>query len=244
MITCVFRGRLGNHMGFIYSLFKFCKDRNIDFNKVSFSKYENSRVRKNYYVNECFPLYSSFLQSRFNKNYIDVSKLRMLLYKDFSTFDIKDDFFIFFYSTVMKTFNDLDLIEQLFYNKDIYDKVLKERNYLGNNLAIHIRRDDFLIKTKNQEKWKITYSIGQYNEMIKNNKDKFDKIIIFSDGIKWCKYYLNREFRNKVIFDESKLAYEGMIRMSSCKDIIMNPNSTYSLWGKNLLKITNKIYNK
>jgi len=240
MITCIFRGRLGNHLDFIYTLFKYCKTYNIDFDKISFPRYEKYRIpgRENYFVKECFPLYSEFVQSKFDKDYIDTRKMKTLFRKDLKV-NCKDNFYLYLFGAVIRDYSDLDLIEQLFYNKKNYDKVYEVRNYLGNNLGIHIRRGDFL---NHKEYANLIVSKEKYKEMIKNNADKFDKIVIFSDSLKWCKENLENEYKDKVIFDESKLAYEGMIRMSSCKDIIMNNGSSYSKWSKILSPIVRRIY--
>jgi len=253
MITAFFRGRLGNHLRFIYTTFKYCKNKNIDFDKIAFVKYSDTKFyeysyynrnsdyyRHIYYMNECFPMYSEYLQSKFTLSHADLAKQKLILNAS-TNHNHKDNFYFYLYSSLKISFSNCDeeLVEQLFYNKKYYDKVFEERNYLGNNLGIHVRRGDFLTHRSFK---KSVFTKDSFNDTIKNNLNKFDKIVIFSDDIKWCKGNLENEYKDKVIFDETKSACDTIIRMSSCREVIKQSYSSFSEWGKNLSPIINRIY--
>jgi len=101
-------------------------------------------------------------------------------------------------------------------------------------IALHIRRGDFLINSKNHTNLELDY----YQKALK----KFDKdriVIIFSDDTQWCKEQKIFE-SDRFLVSEKNDSYTDLCLMSLCSDFII-ANSTFSWWGAWLSKNPNKI---
>jgi len=110
-----------------------------------------------------------------------------------------------------------------FLNRKIIEDILNKNSFLKNEntLSVHVRKGDYLT-LKN-----IYYTLdtNYYNEAI--SKFDYDRILIFSDNINWCKK--NFDYKN-IIFLENQPEYIDLLMMSLCKNNIIS-NSTFSWWG-------------
>lgn len=142
----------------------------------------------------------------------------------FHKLDFKDDTIYQGYFQTEKFFvHNREYILDKLINEKIIDQILNKNEYLKheNTLSVHVRRGDYLT-LKN-----IYYILDKnyYNNAI--DKCEYDKILIFSDHIEWCK----KNFNNKnIIFIENQPEYIDLIMMSLCKNNIIS-NSTFGWWG-------------
>lgn len=102
---------------------------------------------------------------------------------------------------------------------------------LDKTISLHIRRTDYVTSNGYHPVQTIEY----YNKALEIIGE-YDKLIIFSDDIEWCKY--NLKFKN-MVFCEIKNDLHQLWLMSLCKDNII-ANSSFSWWGAWLNKNTNK----
>jgi hypothetical protein len=101
----------------------------------------------------------------------------------------------------------------------------------GVSVSIHIRRTDYITSNGYHPVQPIEY-YQKALDIIGN----YDKILIFSDDIQWCKNNLN--FDN-MIFIENKDEVEDMWLMSLCTHNVI-ANSSFSWWGAWLNNNPNK----
>lgn len=114
-----------------------------------------------------------------------------------------------------------EIKEDFTFNPNILDSCKKIINELGNCLSIHVRKtdydlcDDFL-------------GIDYYSKALKYF-DNYDKIIVFSDDIEWCKE--QKLFAtDKFFISEYKNNATDLCLMTLCKWHII-ANSSFSWWG-------------
>jgi Glycosyl transferase family 11 len=97
------------------------------------------------------------------------------------------------------------------------------------SLCLHVRRGDY-VGNRHHEVVDENYYEEAINRI--SEKNKIEKIYIFSDDIEWCRR--NLQFSHPVFFVDEK--YSGrhgeghMILMSAGKYFVI-PNSTFSWWG-------------
>lgn len=113
-------------------------------------------------------------------------------------------------------------------NFDFLDYIKKDCenmiNVIEGSVALHIRRGDYLINSKNHYNLSLDY--------YQNALDHFDKdrqVVIFSDDPKWCKE--QKIFSDdRFLVSETKNSRYDLHLMSKCSDFII-ANSTFSWWG-------------
>jgi len=93
--------------------------------------------------------------------------------------------------------------------------------FLDKTVSLHIRRGDYV----NLQDYHHLLSIDYYESAL--NEFDYDRVVIFSDDIEWCKK--NTNFKNQV-FIEGESDYIDMYLMSKIKNNII-ANSTFSWWG-------------
>lgn len=91
-----------------------------------------------------------------------------------------------------------------------------------NSVSIHVRRTDYL----GLPDIHVVQDLKYYEEALRIIND-YDKIIVFSDDIEWCKENINFE---NVHFVEGYDDIEDLWIMSMCKNNII-ANSSFSWWG-------------
>lgn len=99
-------------------------------------------------------------------------------------------------------------------------------------VSIHIRRTDYVTSNGFHPVQDIEY----YKKGL-SIIGKYDKILVFSDDINWCKNNLKL---NNTIFINNLSDIENLWLMSMCKNNII-ANSSFSWWGAWLNKNPNKI---
>lgn len=257
-------GRLGENISFLYGIFKFCKINDIDFNNIILDvNYKNNALMKN---EKSEFVFKENMEMFNNIKYIfrNVSKD---FFKDFLTIDLHYIYDIsqlnnfYKYNKISKDtniiFKNWWSLDKYWINRDVHFD-LKLLNYIcrpvklsnilyrkyknilnKKNVAIHIRRGDFL-GIKNNEllndfvinnkeyyfKYKSLYTIDQINKLICLNLLQKKNILIFSDDIEWCKNNFN--IYKNVYFPHGKKPYEDIILMSLCDEVIVNEGSSFS----------------
>lgn len=93
---------------------------------------------------------------------------------------------------------------------------------MPNSTAIHVRRTDFL-----------THHGGRYVQSGETVQSKIDsscteKVVVFSDDIRWCRENLRQGGHDLVFHDPQEPDFKDMVLMSLFKDVKCNPASTYS----------------
>ena len=143
----------------------------------------------------------------------------------YSKLDYKEDshYYLDGYWQSEKYFIEIEDIirECLKPNESIITK-LKEKYSTENSVSIHIRRTDYV--TSNG--YHPVQSIEYYKNGLNIIKD-YNKILVFSDDINWCK--TNLQFDN-MIFVEGNDDIEDLWLMSLCQNNII-ANSSFSWWG-------------
>ena len=219
MVSTLLLGRLANNLYCIYTLYYYCKKKNIDMNNIYLQKSNKKYVKDNLYV-ICKKIIDKFIDD------IDYSSLQKVEYSD--TLDVRNNFYLSTF--VWEWRNDFELIYDLFIIDD-YKKICEPYlNYMDNYLAIHVRRGDFVLDPGYQ---KYLYTKDELNSVIKSRLNDFNKIVIFSEDIDWCKKTIDDKYYKRIIFhNRSDYDYKDLYIMSLCKDVIINRNSTFSMWGK------------
>lgn len=130
-----------------------------------------------------------------------------------------------------------EVIQKLFeYPEEIVNNV--RDNYLsvldGGACSLHVRRGDYLTKPNIHP----TQTLDYYKKAI-SYIPKDNKLLVFSDDIKWCKENLTTLFDNEIIFIEGNADYVDLLLMSMCDNNIIC-NSSFSWWGAWLNKNRDK----
>ena len=107
----------------------------------------------------------------------------------------------------------------------------KYKDIISNSISVHVRRGDYLNK---QDRHPVQ-SINYYN-LAMEHFNNFNKFIIFSDDIEWCK---NNFIGDQFVFIEGEEDYIDLWLMSLCTHNII-ANSSFSWWGAWLNKNPNK----
>ena len=117
-------------------------------------------------------------------------------------------------------------------NNATKNKLIEKYGNLSNSVAIHARRTDYLTSGNG---FHPVQPISYYQKALKL-LEHYDKLLIFSDDIDWCK--LNFSF-NSMIFIENNSDVEDLWLMSMCRDNII-ANSSFSWWAAWLNNNENK----
>ncbi len=218
MVSTLLLGRLANNLYCIYTIYYYCKKNNISYDKIVLQKENKKYVKDNLYV-MTYKIRDKFIDS------VDFNSLEKVEYSD--KLNCLDNFYLSTF--VWEWRNDFDLIYDLFIIDSYYDICKKYINYTD-YLAIHVRRGDF-VKDPGYQKY--LYTKEQLNNCIQDNLNKYSKIVIFSEDIDWCRNNIEEKYFNKIVFHtRSDFDYKDLYIMSLCDNVIINRNSTFSMWGK------------
>lgn len=125
-----------------------------------------------------------------------------------------------------------EILKELLPSSKIIDKIFNLYPYICNCISLHVRRGDYV----NLQAYHPVQTIEYYDKALSYMKN-YEKILVFSDDIKWCKENLKY---NNMIFIEGLTDIEEMYCMSFCRDNII-ANSTFSWWGAYMNKNPDKI---
>lgn len=226
MITVELYGRTGNNMFQIASAISTASRIGTDPYYVG----DDSFVK-------CFKLKNiSQSKNRCRNNYYEK---KFSYNEDFK--NIKNDTHLDGYFQSEKYFYEVsEKIKKCFsFNEDLKEEIKNDNRYKeyvndNNNIAIHVRRTDYLKYSHIYPQCGMEY----YEKCISYVKN-LNKILIFSDDTNWCKenFYGN----NIDIIDLDP--FKCMYIMSKCKNIAMS-NSTFSWWAAWLGNCQNVMYPK
>jgi hypothetical protein len=110
------------------------------------------------------------------------------------------------------------------FKDEIVSECAEYLEFFDNPIALHIRRGDYILNSKNHNNLGLDYYETALSKFSKNRQ-----VIIFSDDPSWCKeqdLFLDDRF---LISDGSGSQYD-LYLMSKCNDFII-ANSTFSWWG-------------
>jgi len=136
------------------------------------------------------------------------------------------DFCLFGYFQTEKYF--LHIKEQVKEHFTFHDDVVEDCKPMvemfDNPVALHIRRGDYIINSKNHHNLSMEY----YEQALKEFPDD-RQVIIFSDDPNWC--HIQEIFEgDRFLVAEGNGPYHDLYLMTKCNDFII-ANSTYSWWG-------------
>jgi hypothetical protein len=136
--------------------------------------------------------------------------------------------------------------DYIYSNKDLvsiaknkYNEIKNLFNYEDDDIiSVHFRRTDYIY----EENWicNLAENFSYYKDALEIANKK--NLIIFSDDIKWCKEYMNKNiynYDNIYFVEENDVAIEFLL-MSMIKHNII-ANSTFSLWASFISQQENKI---
>lgn len=117
---------------------------------------------------------------------------------------------------------ELDLTEVSLKQLDLVN-----RRKLKNSIGVHVRRGDFL----NHAGYLMKDSVSYYTRALEAAREKVssDRVLVFSDDIKWCKeqsVFSNADFWEPDFHNP----HNDMFVMSMCNALII-ANSTFSWWA-------------
>jgi len=139
-----------------------------------------------------------------------------------------DNVSLYGYFQTEKYFNNVkDLIKTDFIFKDeILEPCTEAFSTLETNnvISLHIRRGDYLRITENHPVCELEY----YKKALQTFEN-YDKVIIFSDDIEWCKKQSLFD-DNVFMISESKNSYVDLCLMTMCSGHVI-ANSSFSWWG-------------
>ena len=211
----------------------------------AFGKSLSLRYQKEYYIETSFyfnQLLRNFELEKFNIKLKNISEIKLQTNLNFlrliDSFEFQEilvdknqNYYLDGYWQSEKYFQDIkDQISKDF-SPEINTIDQLKKYILNKTISLHIRRTDYV--TSNG--YHPVQTIDYYNKALEIIGE-YDKLIIFSDDIEWCKY--NLKFKN-MVFCEIKNDLHQLWLMSLCKDNII-ANSSFSWWGAWLNKNTNK----
>lgn len=173
---------------------------------------------------DCFKLNPDSVGILETKNYIQENKFEF----DEDLFNIKfnGNFSLIGYFQTDKYFQHIadEIRKDFSFLDDIVSDCDECLDFFDSPIALHIRRGDYLINSKNHHNLSMDY----YKEALskfKNNR----QVIVFSDDPSWCKeqeLFLDDRF----FISEGTGPYHDLYLMSKCSDFII-ANSTFSWWA-------------
>lgn len=215
-------GRLGNQLFQIAATVSLALENNDEaiFPEWKYNKYFKIGIR----TNDFFDIKSQYHQVDFHYNkipYFNGMNLNGYFQSEKYFFDFK------------KKIREIFELKDEFYLKikNKWNDILKENNVT----SLHIRRGDYVEK----KEFHYIQPMEYYSESINyiDSIEKIDKILIFSDDIKWCKEIFKED---RFIFVENQEDIDDLFLMSMCKNNIVT-NSSFSWWGSWLNENENKI---
>lgn len=127
--------------------------------------------------------------------------------------------------------------------KDYRKEILRAFNFPYETkegiVSIHVRRGDYVRLQDKHPPVTLEYIGEAINRLLVMGYDRF---LVFSDDIEWCKDNINSKafFQCDFQYSEGWAAIEDLILMSHCEHNII-ANSTFSWWGAWLNQNSNKI---
>ena len=108
------------------------------------------------------------------------------------------------------------------FNLSNYEYILQKYPIIDRTISLHIRRDDYVTSNGYHPVQPLSY----YEKALDIIGD-WNKLLVFSDDIEWCKSNLNFD---KIQFIEEANEFETLYLMSHVQDNII-ANSSFSWWG-------------
>ena len=236
MIISELRGRIGNELFIISAGLWLSKKINTNFGiKIG--------MGHNYFFNEIYnkEFFANFqyIDNSYNLDNYSYTKEQIIL--SLNDFLLKDNQIINSYY-LGKNFVDYNTIKDIYVpSKELTEEIFDLYNPTRNTLMINIRRGDFLKPetiaggwhSEPKEYWEATY---------KYLNKKYDKVLVTSDDIEWCKN--NLDFCDNLIIvdkntENSKIFFDLFLPTFVGDNVISA--STFSWWGAYLNKNPNKI---
>lgn len=240
-IVNVLRGGLGNQL-FQWAISKFLEEKYNcevyqDVREYDYKNYENKITKRKFALTD-FPNIEYKLLTEHNINELKNWNLIELNEKNFnpilSILNKSNNYKLFDYWQNYRYFYEINEIisNQLKIpqtkEKEFY---LKYPDLNRNTISIHVRRTDYQLSNGFHPIQPISY----FENAVKILGD-YDKILIFSDDLDWCKN--NFKFKNQ-IFINSESDIDDFWLMSLCKNNIIS-NSSFSWWAAWLNENKNK----
>jgi len=235
MIVCKIQGGLGNQ------LFQWAFGRNLS---LKFDR--NLFLDSNFYFNQgsvvrqfSLNLYNIEINNLDNDAINIMRRSPIKLITDNSTFfelDIlnEENYYLDGYWQSEKFFseNEKVILKELRYDSPRMRSIHKGMNFENEQtVSLHFRRGDYV----GADDFYTTLNNGYYHDALDIIGD-YDRVLIFSDDIAWCKE--NLKFRN-MIFSEGLSNVEDLALMSKCHHNII-ANSSFSWWAAKLNENSNK----
>jgi len=223
-ILCNLQGLLGNLMFQIASVKSHCDRHNYTFEFGTFNNIHTNYPGKDLKLASIYP-YTIF--SKINNQFNFVSSIKRK--------HVNEDHGLFYNLDFIEDGNYL--LQGYFQNQNLFTKdeaksyfsfnqvfIPEELNKILRNencVSIHVRRTDYLHVSTVLPPLSLEYYYQALDEI-----KFYDKVLIFSDDLKWCKE--NFEINNSIFIEENELV--SMKIMQNCKSNII-ANSTFSWWG-------------
>lgn len=221
-IEAVFTGRLGNNL---YTLLKAYAFSGQNMNQISF-----------YNKPDSFDEYKKTIFRNFSTTKIVNNSIYKVYESELKEL-CKNKQRISFYSNISVSIDCLkNFIELISCPKDLSNKILEKYPDIKDYVSIHVRRGDYLKYASRFQILDEEYFSKAIDILEKTTNEKY-KYLIFSDDLTWCKKHFKE--KNISFFDENDPIF-SLYAMSFCKHNII-ANSTYSQWGNNLNKNSNKV---
>lgn len=215
VVTCEYKGRLGNNLFQIAVAVSYAKR----ISAVSvFSPWRYSKVFSN------------------NLDFINGEKLKNYhMYEEkgfqYSPIEIPSSFDRIKLSGYFQSekYFDETLVREVFTPRKDLIRYLREKYDLNNSVSVHVRRGDYL----GLQDYHPVQNMDYYQEAFSYFQDS--KFYVFSDDIDWCK----NNFKGNFVFIDKQDDYLDMFLMSLCNHHII-ANSSFSWWGAWLNKNKDK----
>jgi hypothetical protein len=223
MISSILQGGLGNQLFQVAAAASLAKDIN------TISIFNTSLHILNLQGNKAIS-YSNNVFSRINliKNEYPLTNLEIYEEQKYSYTQLprKDNLLLKGYFQTQKYFlHNSEYIRDLFIETEEVESYIKNKYQnidFDKSISMHIRRGDYLRFPNIHPVCNVDY----YNNSLKL-LGEYDKLLIFSDDIDWCKNNLKYD---KMYFVESEPDYIDFYLISRCKDNII-ANSSFSWWA-------------
>lgn len=220
-VTCEFNGRLGNQLFELAAAFAYAKK----YHKTLYIRPRHTRYGAEYEST----LYKSFL-----KQPRVASKLRQWTEPSFRYHEIpyvSENLEIIGYVQSDLYFKQFatEFINIIRSNSKPIDQTILANLSGPHTVSLHVRRGDYL-KTAGFPTQTLDYYVKALSKIAESRK--INKIVVFSDDIKWCRKNLTLGSHSIIYVDPSyKLTDEQeLLLMSHCQHHII-ANSSFSWWG-------------
>jgi hypothetical protein len=220
MIVMKIQGGLGNQM------FQWACGRKLSLERgcpfvIDISSYNLDKKRSFQ-----LPLFKN-IQKLLSSGEIEVANLFSyglpIIMDDFKTFSFPaEPFYMNGYWQSDKFFEGIEEIIKQDFDLTEYKYIVDDYEISNNCLSLHIRRDDYVMSNGYHPVQPLSY----YSKALDIIRD-YDKVLVFSDDIEWCK--ANLQF-DKIEFVQKTNEFETIYLMSHVRNNII-ANSSFSWWG-------------